>query len=697
MIHETENGWVLVSGGAALGIGVDRNGVVVQTSLGAALPDLRDYPGPALPGHREWRLPAHFKNAVIETGEQGAGTEETLRARRETGTRGLVLRYAGAQADEAALSIRLQDAALGVDVELDLRVAPIPGLFTIGLSLRNSGAARVVVERLLSLTLHLPQSHQRYAMTHFDGAWGDELRLNRDVIGPGSHVRESRRLVTSHEGTPFFAVDHAEAARAASEDRGVVWFGALAWSGNWKLIGEGTRDGRARLHLGMNDHDFALPLDPGEEARSPEAVFGYVADGFGAMSRALHDWQRDHVAPRRSHTPPVVYNSWYATEFGVNADQQIALARKAAAMGVEMFVLDDGWFSGRVNDRAGLGDWWVDASKFPGGLTGLCDAVHGLGMGFGLWIEPEMVNPDSDLYRAHPDWVVHFADRPRTTIRHQLMLNLARTEVQDYLIGILDRLLCENPIDFIKWDMNRSVTEPGWPDCAEEPRRIWVDHTRGVYRVWDTLRTRHPDVIWENCAGGGGRLDLGLASRSEQAWASDNVSAPARLHIQHSYSMIFPAGTMASWVCDDPTGRQSLAFRFHRAMAGALGIGGDLSVWDDAALAEAAAHVATYKSIRDLVTFGDLYRLSDITRTGLSAPFFVGKDGKEAALILARLGEGRPHHPVTIHPRGLHPDARYGASGRDEVLTGVAWRQRGLITSIGPYQSEVIRFRRIDA
>ena len=695
MIHQTEYGWVLVSGDAALAIGVDADDVLVQTYLGAALPDLGDYPGPDMPQCAEWRLPSHFKRAVVETGEQGAGTEETLRARLEDGTRGLVLRYAGAEVEGVVLCVRLRDAALGIEVRLDLRVASTPGLFIATLTLRNKGMARVVVERLLSLTVHLPHMHQRYAMTHFDGVWGDELRLSRDVIGPGSHIRESRRLVTSHEGTPFFAVDYADPARAASEDRGAVWFGALAWSGNWKLIGEGTRDGRTRLHLGMNDHDFALPLDPGEEAGSPEVVFGHVTGGFGAMSRLLYDWQRDHLAPRRGHVPPVVYNSWYATEFGVNEDQQIALARKAAAIGVEMFVLDDGWFSGRVNDRAGLGDWWADAAKFPGGLTGLCGAVHGLGMGFGLWIEPEMVNPDSDLYRAHPDWVVHFADRPRTTIRHQLMLNLARTEVQDYLIDILGRLLSENPIDFIKWDMNRSVTEPGWPDCAGEPRRIWVDHTRGVYRVWDTLRARHPDVIWENCAGGGGRLDLGLAARSEQAWASDNVSAPARLHIQHSYSIVFPAGTMASWVCDDPTGRQSLAFRFHRAMAGALGIGGDLSAWDDAALTEAAAHVATYKSIRDLVAFGDLYRLSDIARTGLSAPFFVGKDGEEAVLILARLGEGRPHHPVTVHPRGLHPEARYGAAGRDDILSGAVWQERGLMTSIGPYQSEVIRFRRI--
>lgn len=692
MIVKTKSGWVLVSGQAAIALGVDKDSNVVQTYLGATLPEIEDYPqAHVLDEHVPWRLPIHFKRDIVPTGEKGNSNEQTLAMRIGDATRGLVLRYHADTVEETRLTLHLRDTFYAIDVTVTYDILPVSGLFDTRITVHNETDKTLYAERLFSLAIHMPGADQNYAMTHFDGLWGDELRPNREVLAAGTRIRESRRLVTSHEGTPFFALDYAAPELAASEARGDVWFGALHWSGNWKLIGEGTRDGRTIVHLGLNDYDFELPLAPGEAFETPRATFGYVGEGYGAMSRALQTYQRQHLAPRKSHMPPVVYNSWYATEFNVSQDQQIALAKKAAAMGVEMFVLDDGWFAGRVNDHAGLGDWWVDEKKFPNGLTGLCKAVHDLGMGFGVWVEPEMVNPDSDLYRAHPDWVLHEPGRDRTEIRNQLMLNMARPDVQDYLIDLLDKLLTENPIDFIKWDMNRGVTEPGWPDYEGEPRTVWVRHTQGVYRVWDTLRARHPKVIWENCAGGGGRLDFGLAARTEQAWASDNVSAPARLHIQQSYSMLFPAGTMASWVCDDRTGRQSLEFRFHMAMAGALGVGGDLSRWPEADLDEAARHITTYKSIRELVTFGQQYRLSDVTQSDISAPFFVAEDGAAAVAIVARLGEGRPHAPVTLFPKGLTSQRQYRLAGTKVIKTGQAWMTLGFETAIAPYESEIIK------
>lgn len=693
MIIERKNGWVLVSGNAALALGVDEDGCVAQTYLGSAMPQVEDYPSATVAERLiPWQHSKHLVRHIVQTGEKGSGLEHTLSARVGDATRGLVLKFVSATHDDTKLTLKLRDEFYAIDVEVIYQMPPVSDLFETSITLTNNTDLTLHTERLFSMVLHLPHASRQYAMTHFDGQWCDELRPHRDVLTAGTHIRESRRMVTSHEGTPFFAIDHAAPEHAASEDRGEVWFGALHWSGNWKLIGEGTRDGRTLVHLGLNDYDFELPLAPGESFASPAVTFGYVANGFGAMSHALHTYQRNHLAPRKSHLPPVVYNSWYATEFDVSADSQIALAEKAAAMGVEMFVLDDGWFAGRHHERAGLGDWWVDQTKFPNGLTGLCDAVHQLGMGFGVWIEPEMVNADSDLFRAHPEWILHETGRERTAMRHQLTLNMARRDVQDYLINAFDQLLSENPIDFIKWDMNRGVTEPGWPDYAGEARTIWLRHTEGVYRVWDTLRERHPKIIWENCASGGGRLDFGLAARTEQAWASDNVSAPARLHIQQAYSQIFPAGTMASWVCDDPTGRQSLAFRFHMAMAGALGVGGDLSLWEQAELAEAAGHVATYKSIRELVTFGRQYRLSDVAKSGISAPFFVAADGSSAVAIVARLDEGRPHWPVTLSPQGLTANCLYRLVGSGLVKSGRAWAVLGVETSIGPYESEIIKF-----
>ncbi|HRE25616.1 MAG TPA: alpha-galactosidase, partial [Anaerolineales bacterium] len=299
-------------------------------------------------------------------------------------------------------------------------------------------------------------------------------------------------------------------------------------------------------------------------------------------SRALHAHVRDAVLPHGRSPHKVLYNSWEATTFAVDVDSQTRLAELAAAMGIELFVMDDGWFQGRNSDDAGLGDWWPDPKKFPDGLKPLIDRVNALGMDFGLWLEPEMVNPNSDLYRAHPEWVIHFPTRARTESRNQLILNLARVDVQDYLIDVIDRLLAAHNITFIKWDMNRNVSEPGWPEAGERQREIWVRYVEGLYRVWGTLRERHPNVVWQSCSGGGGRADLGILRLADQIWASDNTDALSRLHIQHGFSQMLPAAAMEAWVTDVNASRISLEFRFHVAMQGVLGIGGELLHWSEA-------------------------------------------------------------------------------------------------------------------
>src|SRR6202050_3123419 len=312
---------------------------------------------------------------------------------------------------------------------------------------------------------------------------------------------------------------------------------------------------------------------------------------------------------------PVLYNSWEATGFAVSEDGQARLAELAAQIGVECFVVDDGWFAGRNNDRAGLGDWTPDPMKFPRGLTPLIERVKALGMGVGLWVEPEMVNPDSDLYRAHPDWVYHFANRARTQRRNQLVLNLARPDVADWVFRTLDGLLSANDIGFVKWDMNRPFAEPGWPEQAgRNPERIWTEHVRNLYAILDGLRAAHPGTDFESCSGGGGRVDLGILGRVQQVWTSDNTDAWDRVAIQEGFTQVYPAQVMAAWVTDSPnflTGRRlPLSFRFHVATAGALGIGGDLLRWDPAELAEAARLVAVYKEIRPVIPAGGLLRVA---------------------------------------------------------------------------------------
>jgi alpha-galactosidase len=313
-------------------------------------------------------------------------------------------------------------------------------------------------------------------------------------------------------------------------------------------------------------------------------VIGYANNGLTGASQRMHRYICERLLPAkfRDRPRPILYNSWYATGFDVNEKHQLALAAVAKEIGVEMFVIDDGWFKGRVNDRGGLGDWTVDKNKFPSGLKPMIDKINAMGLDFGIWVEPEMVNPNSDLYRAHPDWVFHYPKRVRHEQRNQLMLNLAREDVYNYLLDSMTNLLKENNIKFIKWDRNRALTEPGWPDApADMQREARIRYTHNLYRLIETLRERFPDVWFESCSGGGGRSDLGMLGRMDQTWVSDDTDPVNRILIQYGYLHAFPARTMVSWITHEDWGgiRPSLEYRFHVAMAGVLGIGFDITKW----------------------------------------------------------------------------------------------------------------------
>ncbi len=687
--------WLLESGSTAFALGLDDTGLLIQTWYGPRLPRFEDYPPARRGDFYPSENPMQHTHQELATGEAGVSDERSIDGNSASGVRGFVLRFDSAAVEgDNTLRLTLRDAAYNAAVVLTYRTLDDFGLISRAVSVRNEGGDELHLTRLFSGTFYLPLSRD-YILSHLDGRWGDEFRMQREPLAHGVLQRESRRMTTSHGGVPFFAVEHSAPGLEASEESGELWFGSLQWSGNWKLLAERTRDGRAIVHLGINDHDFAYDLDQGKSFEAPPVVFGYTAGGFGAMSRAWHDYVRNKLGPRRDYVPPVVYNSWYATLFDVTAEGQSALADKAAALGVEMFVIDDGWFHGRNNDRAGLGDWWPDEEKFPQGLKPLAEIVHQRGMQFGLWIEPEMVNPDSDLYRAHSDWIIHFPERERTLSRNQSMLNLGRTDVQDYLIGIFDRLLSETSIDFIKWDMNRNVSEPGWPSHDGDAREIWVRYVWGLYRVWSELRRRHPNVIWENCSGGGGRVDLGMMTLTEQSWTSDNTLPPARLEIQEGYSQIFPASSMAAWVTDEHKDAFPLDLRFHASMAGALGVGGNLVKWSEAELETARRHVAHYKQIRPLVAAGDLYRLLSPRHGPVSAFMYVSKDKSEAVVFAFRLLPNRMLKNPLIRLAGLDPAALYSVEGQEQVLSGKAWAERGFSLGLGDLQSTIVHVRRV--
>ncbi len=617
--------------------------------------------------------------------------EPALKVTRQDGDRDLVLHYLSHRIDGNRLDIVLKDIRDDIEATLHYRVYPDTGIIARSATILNRTPNRLTVESAQSAAWYLPPG-DGYRLSYLTGRWAAETQLNREPIHEGQKVFESRTGHTGHNANPWFAID----AGSADEEHGPVWFGALAWSGNWRFTVEQTPYRQVRVTGGFNTFDFAYPLNPGESLHTPEFVGGFSAGGFGGASRLLHRFERQDIAPGglQSRVRPVLYNSWEATEFAVNEAGQAQLAEKASRLGVELFVMDDGWFGARNDDHAGLGDWVVNPKKFPNGLKPLIDRVNQLGMDFGLWVEPEMVNPDSNLYRAHPDWVLNFPGRPRSELRNQLVLNLARNDVKEYVFDVLDKLASENNIRYFKWDMNRIFAEPGWPDQPPaDQRKMWVQYVVNLYDIIDRLRAQHPKLEIESCSGGGGRIDLGILKRVEEVWTSDNTEAFDRIRIQDGFSQAYAAKFMSAWVTDVPNmnGRSTpLQFRFLVAMQGALGIGANLNKWsaDDAALA--TRMIAAYKRIRNTVQLGDLYRLG-------SANEYLAADGKQAAVFAFRHSQQYNTPPPTIHLRGLDARAVYSVElpGGKQMLSGAYLMQNGINLNLrGDYDSALVVLER---
>ncbi|MGW3865389.1 alpha-galactosidase [Streptomyces sp. NPDC005047] len=555
----------------------------------------------------------------------------------------------------------------------------------------------ILLQRYASAHWPLPQ-RPTWQIGSVHGGWASEGHLQRSGLPVGETVMGSRRGHTGHHANPWAAL----AAGDAGEEHGEVWVIALAASGSWRLTAQRTAAGRTGVMASEGHEGIELRLAPGASHRTPASLALHTAHGFGQASRTFHHHLRTHILPHPQEVRPVLYNSWEATSFEVSEDNQLALARSAADLGAELFVLDDGWFRGRDDDGAGLGDWAPHPKRFPRGLRPLADEVHRLGMAFGLWVEPEMVNADSDLFRQHPDWVLHLPDRTATELRNQLVLDFSRPEVTEWALTWLRDVIAENEVDFLKWDFNRSFTEAGAHTAGPDTRRVHVEHARGLYRVLDQLRADFPHLRIEACAGGGGRVDPGILARTDQVWTSDNTDAVDRLTIQHGFSQLYPAGVMSAWVTDSPnplTGRTvPLRFRFHSAMAGVLGIGGDLTRWTDDELAEAAELIRVYKDIRPVVQHGVQYRLLSPDQGPLTAVQYVSEDGDRAVVLVwqpsTAFGQQRP--PLRL--RGLAPGTPYrdedtGHEWSGATLTGFGLPLPDLPTGDGA--SALVRLRRV--
>lgn len=520
-------------------------------------------------------------------------------------------------------------------------------------SVRNGGGDELDVAVCNAPAIPLPGHTDQ--ITTFEGRWSLEFQRRTVQRGLGQFVRENRSGRTSHDAFPALLIHEASTQETCGEVYGLH----LGWSGNHRLLVEELADGRVQAQCGELLLPGEIRLSPGQSYTSPALYGVYSASGLGRMSRSFHRYVRRHLTDARMEgkLKPVHFNTWEAMYFDLSLEKLRRLADAAAAVGAERFVLDDGWFGARKSERAGLGDWFVAADVFPDGLMPLIDHVHALGMEFGLWVEPEMVNPDSDLYRAHPDWVLHADPAPRVIGRHQLVLDLTRSEVADYLFERLDALLSEYPITYLKWDMNRDISQPGSRDGRSAPHR----QTRALYALLARVRAAHPSVEIESCSSGGGRADYGVLAYTDRIWTSDSNDALDRLAIQEGFSFFFPPEVMGAHVgprhCHITGRTLSMAMRAGVAMFGDMGIEADLLEMSAEDTRELKAAVAMHKQHRALLFSGQVHRLSLASHErGFGV---VSGDQREALFSYALIASQPRSAPGRYRFAGLDPDSVY--------------------------------------
>jgi alpha-galactosidase len=681
--------------------GVNERGELQSVYWGGRLAD----DDAMLPVHSNPGRSAYESSQSVTTQEyagwgQGLQFEPALKITFPDGNRDLVLHYVSHTMTPNGVDILLKDILLNVRVTLHYRIDPGTGILARSADIVNNTNGTILLEQAESATYVLPRGAD-YVLHFMTGRWAGEWQMQTRPITQGETVLESRMGSTSGAENPWFAIGRNP---SVDETGGDVYFGELGWSGSWRITIEEDTMQQVRITGGYNPFDFGYPLKPGESLSTPIFYAGHSSHGYGGASRLLHTFQLTNILPGHPHPRPrpILYNSWEATTFHVNEADQEALAEKAASIGVERFVMDDGWFGQRNNDRAGLGDWYVNKQKFPNGLKPLIDKVHSLGMDFGLWVEPEMVNPDSDLYRAHPDWVLHFNGRPETQGRHQLVLNLAIPAVRAYVYNFLDKLLTDNDIAFLKWDYNRPWSEPGWPQVSpDEEKKVYVVAVDNFYSILKELREKHPNVEIESCASGGGRVDLGVLRYADEVWPSDNTDAFDRLWMQENFTNAYTPAIMMDWVTDVHPGginrAESLPYRFLVAMQGSLGIGANLNNWSPQDFSTATKMIATYKQIRETVQHGSQYRLiSTHDNSNYAAMEDVSLDHKQAVLFTYVHSTMAGYAFPRVYLRGLDPKATYVISsiygkispGMLSTASGDYWMHHGVDVDLhGDFQA----------
>ena len=579
------------------------------------------------------------------------------------------------------LEIILLDKVTNVSVKLLYGVFEDKDIITRSVILCNDSGGEVRLQRLMSASVDFMTAD--YDMIEFFGHHYYERQTSRHTLANGISEIGSFRGVSGHFHNPFAII----CDKNATEDTGNAYGFCLMYSGNFVFGAEVDGYSQTRASMGIHPKQFEFRLSDGECFEAPEVVLCHSASGLERLSHCYHDIFRKNACKSKfiNSKRPVLINSWEPFRFTFDSDTILRTAEISRKLGADMFVLDDGWFGKRNNDRAGLGDWVVNEEKIVGGISALSEKIHALGMSFGLWFEPEMVNEDSDLYRAHPDWCLKVPGRDPSRSRHQLCLDLSRPDVCDYIINSVNAILDTGSIDYVKWDYNRyvcdvySVYHP-----SDRQGEIYHRYILGLYKILDGIIKTHPDILFEGCSGGGGRYDGAMMTYFPQIWCSDNTDAPSRLVIQYGTSFAYPISTMGSHVsvCPNKKTKRTVPFKTRAitAMHGTFGYELDPAKMTEDEMSECAEYTALYKEYQSLIFGGDYYRLSSPYDGELFTAWeFVSKD-KNDALVFAVMQEiSIMDRNCYVHVRGLEENSLYKIEETGQVLSGAALKNAGIL------------------
>ncbi|MBU5594301.1 alpha-galactosidase [Amphibacillus sp. MSJ-3] len=629
-----------------------------------------EYPGF---GHGDFREPAHLIKLTSGSRVNDFRYVSYEIQDGKPALEGLPATYVQDETDAMTLVLTLQDTISQLTLRLFYTIFAEASVITRSAQLVNDGSETVEINRLASQALDF--GNQPLELIHLNGTWAKERQLTRETIHPGIKVIDSKRGSSSHQQNPFAAFVTPQ----TTEFQGEAYGFSLLYSGNHETIVQKDPFDQIRVIMGINSFNFGWQLQPKASFQTPEVVMVYSDQGLNAMSQTYHDLFNQHlIRGKYKHKErPTLINNWEATYFDFNEDKIMNIVSEAKALGVEMFVLDDGWFGGREDDFTSLGDWVETEGKLACGLENLAQQVHDQGMKFGLWFEPEMISEDSELFRAHPEWALGIPGRERSLSRSQYVLDFSRADVRENIYQQMTAIFDRVPLDYVKWDMNRNMTEVYSVLLGPEQQgEVAHRYILGLYEFLERLTTSYPEILFESCSGGGGRFDAGFLYYMPQTWTSDNTDAIARLKIQYGTSLVYPISSMGAHVSAIPnhqTGREtSLTIRGNVAMSGVFGYELDLTQLTSEEKAEIKEQVAFYKQHRQLLQFGDFYRLKSPYEGNDTAWMFVSKDQKEAMVFYFRVLADAAHPLVTLKLTGLAADAVYEINqeefGGDELM-----------------------------